>query len=127
MKKANTTLEVNGVKEEIKLTWASITLLNNLHPEGNLDLIAQALQGNMETFRNVINAGLLHTKKDYSFDQVEEAIDKAFSEGKITMTSILDILNEVVLEHPFYKGMVERMLNASPESKDSLAILQGKK
>lgn len=117
------TFEINGKEHELKLTYASVKRLNNVHEGGSFELIGKAMQGDFETFPHIIHAGLLHTGEDYSFKTVEEAIEQAFADEKISLDDIIKISNEVVTQSFFYKPTVTKLTKQNPEMKKALEQL----
>lgn len=120
------TFEINGETHELKLTWNTVLQLNDMYPGGSFEIIGLAIQGDMTAYTRVVFAALKHTGKGYSLNQVEDAIGELFDNGKISMTDVLNTLNDVFLENHFYKALVDRMLSESPEVKATLDKLRGK-
>lgn len=120
------TFEINGETHELKLTWNAVSQLNEMYSGGSFELIGRAIQGDMTAYTRVVFAALKHTGKGYSLNQVEDAIGELFENGKVSMTDVLNTLNNVFLENHYYKGLVERMLSENPEVKSTLDKLRGK-
>lgn len=120
------TFEINGETHELRLTWSAVSQLNDMYSGGSFELIGLALQGDMTAYTRVIYAALKHTDKGYSLEQVEEAIGVLFDKGKVSITDVLNTLNDVFLENNFYKGLVDKMFAESPETKEMLDKLRGK-
>ena len=120
------TFEINGETHELKLTWNAVSQLNDMYSGGSFELIGRALQGDMTAYTRVLFAALKHTGKDYSLNQVEQAIGESFDKGKVSIPDVLNTLNDVFLENHFYKGLVDKMLAESPDTKAMLDKLRGK-
>jgi len=121
-----TKFQIKGKEHELKLTFSAIKTLNGSSDGGVYQLIGKALMGDIELYGQVVHAGLLHTGEGYSMIDVEEAIDAAFERGDVNMDVVNDTIQRGVLENPFYKSTVEKLLANSPEAKSALETIRGK-
>lgn len=117
--------EIKGKEHELKLTWDSVKRLHAMQEGGALGLVGKALMGDDDTYSNVIYTGLLHTGEGYTLEEVNAAIEESFQNGKLGMSSVIDTLHTVVLENPYYKSTVDKMLDQQPGTKQALATMRG--
>ncbi len=117
---------IEGEAHELKLNWESMKQLNKMYGDGQFQLIGSALTGDLETYSRIIYAGLIHTNKDYTVYQVEDAINEAFESGKITLSELYDTIYTVLLDNPFYKATVDKMIGKSSEVKEALEMVRGR-
>lgn len=115
--------EIKGKEEEIKITLQSIKYLNGLNENGAFEFIQKALSGDLDTYIDVMFAGLFHTKKGYKKDDVEEAIDAKITEEKLDLSTINSTLYGLVSDHFFYKATLDKMFAENPEAKVELEKL----
>lgn len=115
--------EIKGKEEEIKITLNSIKYLNGLNENGAFEFIQKALSGDLETYVDVIFAGLFHTKKGYKKEDVEEAIDEKIANEELDLATINATLYGLVSEHFFYKATLDKMFKENPEAKEELEKL----
>jgi hypothetical protein len=112
--------EVNGKEFELKLTFASVKYLDSLFDGGSLGLIGKAIAGDLDTFTQIVHAGLFHTGENISFSDVEKAIENAFESEKLDMDYVLKTSNEVVAESFFYKKIVTKLVAKNPEAMEQM-------
>lgn len=117
------TFEINGKEYELKITYAAVKRLNNVHEGGSFELIGKAMQGDFDTFPHIIHAGLLHTGENFAFKDVEQAIEEAVEAEKLSLDDILRLSNEVVTNSFFYKPTVDKLTKKNPEMKKALEEL----
>lgn len=117
------TFEINGKEYELKLTFKAVRHLNGLYEGGAYALIGKALMGDLDTFINIVHAGLLHTGENFKLKDVEGAIQQLFDEEKLDQDTITKISNEVVTESFFYKKTVDKLLRDNPQAKKALETL----
>lgn len=116
--------EVAGKEYDLKLTFASVKHLNGLLQGGSLELIGRAMTGDLDTFVNIVHAGLFHTGENFSLKAIEKAVEEAFEAEKIDMDYVLKVSNEVVTDSFFYKKTVEKLLKNDPKAAKELANLR---
>lgn len=119
------TFTIKGKEHELKLSFKSIKILSSLQEGGAFGLVAKAMMGDDETYSNLIYAGLLHTDEDYSMLDVEDAIEELFEQGKLDIMLVLETLHKMILEHPYFKETVERILTDDPNAKEALEKFRG--
>ncbi|MDQ0270721.1 tail assembly chaperone [Cytobacillus purgationiresistens] len=107
--------EVGQKEYELKLGFKSVKHLEGLYEGGSLGFVGVAMSGSLEVFADVIHAGLFHTGESLSKETVEQAIEKAFNDGKIDLEYIHKTINEVVLESFFFAKVVKNMKAKNPE------------
>lgn len=107
--------EVEGKEYELKLNFKAVRHLEGLYEGGSLGFVGTAMTGSLDVFANVIHASLFHTGENFSKGVVESAIEKAFDEGKIDLSYVFEIINEVVLESFFFAKVVTNMKAKEPE------------
>lgn len=115
--------EIKGKEEEIKITLKSIKYLNGLNENGAFEFIQKSLSGDLETYIDVIFAGLFHTKKGYKKADVEKAIDEQIEAEKLDLNTINATLYGLVSDHFFYKATLDKMFAENPEAKKELEKL----
>ncbi|MDR4318675.1 Phage protein [Niallia circulans] len=117
--------EVEGKEYEVKLTFASVRHLGSLYDGGALELIGRAMTGDLDTFANIVHAGLFHTGENFSLKKIEEAIEKAFESEQLDMDAILKISNEVVVESFFFKKTVAKLAKKDPKTFEMMKEILG--
>ncbi|MBS4195328.1 tail assembly chaperone [Lederbergia citri] len=117
------TFEINGKEYELKITYAAVKRLNNVHEGGSFELIGKAIAGDFETFPHIVHAGLLHTGENFSFATIETAIEEAIENEKLSLDDVMRISNEVVTQSFFYKPTVDKLTKKNPEMKKALEEL----
>lgn len=117
------TFEINGKEYELKLTFKAVRHLNSLYEGGAYALIGKALMGDIDTFINIVHAGLLHTGENFKLKDVECAIQQLFDEERLDQDTITKISNEVVSESFFYKKTIDKLLKDNPQAKKALETL----
>lgn len=117
------TFEINGKEYELKITYAAVKRLNNVHEGGSFELIGKAMQGDFETFPHIIHAGLLHTGENFAFKDIEKAIEEAVENERLSLDAIIKLSNEVITNSFFYKPTVDKLSKQNPEMKKALEQL----
>lgn len=117
--------EINGKEYELKLNFKAVRHLNSLYQGGAYELIGKAMLGDLDTFINIVHAGLLHTGENFKLKDVENAIEKLFEEEKLDQDEITRISNEVVTNSFFYKPTVEKLTKKNPQAKQALDLILG--
>lgn len=112
--------EINGKEHEVKLGFKAIKYLNSLHEGGAFEFIHKALSGDIETYIEVVFAGLFHTEEGYRKADVEEAVDKLIMDEKLDLDTINSTLYGVVSDHFFYQKTLNKMFKDNPEAKKEL-------
>lgn len=116
--------EINNEEHEIKLTLDSIKYLNSRDEEGGaFAFIQRAISGDLDTYVDIIFAGLFHTEKGYTRKDIEKAIDEGIMNEKIDLSEINATCYGVVSESFFYKKTLNKMFKNDPEAKAQLEDL----
>jgi len=115
-----TNFEINGKEYELKLTFPSIKYLNGLYNGGSYELLGKVMMGDLETFIKIVYAGLLHTCENFKLKDVENVVSELIEQGKLSQNTITKILNEVVVNHPFYKDTVDKLLQDNKQAKEAM-------
>lgn len=115
-----TMFEIQGKEYELKLNLQSIKYLNSAFANGAYDLIGKCLMGDFETFELVVKAGLFHTKKGFTPEDIEEAIGEYIEAEKLDMDKMVKIMNAVVVNSFFYKKTVNKILKVDPQAKEMM-------
>src|SRR5690606_24390804 len=114
------TFEIGGKEYELKLNYAAVKRLNNVHEGGSFELIGKAMQGDFETFPHIVHAALLHTGENFTLQTVEDAIGELVENEKLTLDDIMRLSNEVITQSFFYKPTVDKLAKQNPEMKKAL-------
>ena len=117
--------KIKGKEHELKLSWGASKRLHSMIEGGAFGLVGKAVMGDDETYAYVVFAGLMHTGEDYSLEDVNEAIDEAFQSGKLRMSDVINTLHSFILENPYYKTTVDKLLEADPKAKDAIDKIRG--
>jgi len=118
------TFEINGKEYELKLTYQSISLLNSYTENNNpMEIVGQAMQGDLEFFPKIIHAALLHTGENFPLKTIEHAIEDKISNEEIDFLDIMEIGYEVVANSFFYARIVDKSLAENPQAKEQLEKL----
>ncbi|MDF1510767.1 tail assembly chaperone [Robertmurraya sp. DFI.2.37] len=112
--------EIDGKEYELKLTYKAVKYLDGLHEGGALALVGRALQGDLDTFTNVVHAGLLHTGENFAKEKVELALEEAFEAEKLDYETVHKTVNEVLLDSFFYRKIVANLKAQNPEAFEQL-------
>jgi len=115
--------EINNEEHEIKLTLESIKYLNSRNSGGAFEFIQKAISGDLDTYVDIVFAGLFHTEKGFKKKDVEAAIDEGIANEKIDLSEINSTCYGVVSESFFYKKTVNKMFESDPEAKKELEKL----
>ncbi|MHC8516771.1 tail assembly chaperone [Sporosarcina sp. ITBMC105] len=114
------TFEINGKEYELKIDLKAAQYLNSIYDGGSFDVIGKAMMGDLDLFPHIIHAGLRHTKENFSFAQVEEAIVDATANEKLDLDGILKLSNEVITQSFFYKKTVEKLLKDNKQARKAI-------
>ncbi|MCG7345307.1 tail assembly chaperone [Sporosarcina sp. ACRSL] len=114
------TFTIGEKEHELKLTYAGVKKLNAIHEGGSFELIGKAMMGDLDTFPHIIQAALLHTGENYTFAQIERAIDEAIEGERLDMNDILRLSNEVITQSFFYKATVTKLMSKDKKAKAAL-------
>ena len=117
------TFKINGKEYELKITYAAVKRLNNVHEGGSFELIGKAMQGDFDTFPHIIHAALLHTDEKFTLKAVEDAIGELIENEKLSFDDIMRLSNEVITNSFFYKPTVDKLTKKNPEMKKALEEL----
>lgn len=115
--------EIDGKEYELKMTFKSVQHLNSLYEGGALMVIGNAFMQDLNLFTHVIHAALFHTKENFSFKKIEEEIEARFDAEELSMEYIQKVLNSMVLEHFFYRKMVEKFKKTDKKMAAALEML----
>ncbi|MFS0562624.1 tail assembly chaperone [Terribacillus sp. 179-K 1B1 HS] len=114
---------IKGEEHEIKLNLDAIKYLSGLNEGAAMALIGKALVGDIETYENIIYAGLFHTGKGFTKKDVQAEIEKAIEEERLDLDEINRTCYAVVADNFFYKKTVERMFKDDPKAKAQIEKL----
>lgn len=115
---------VIGDKEyELKLTYESVKYLSGLYEGGAMGVIGEALKGDLDTFEQIVHAGLFHAKERYTLKAIQKAIAVGFDKGLIDLNYVLKTGKAVVVDSFFFKTTVEKVLKDDPEALKALENL----
>lgn len=117
------TFVVNDKEHELKLTLKGVKYLNGLYDGGGFMLIQKAISGDIDTYVDVIFAGLMHTEEGYKRKTVEEAIDKAIEEERLDLDSINRTMYSIVVDSFFYKKTMEKLFQNDKDAKKQIEKL----
>lgn len=112
--------EIKGKEYELKLTFESVKRLNGLYDGGAYELIGKAMMGDIETFVQIVHAGLLHTGEKFTLKDVEARIVELFEAEQIDQDAITKVANEVVTNSFFYKKMVDKLMADNTQAKAAI-------
>ena len=112
--------EIKGKEHELKITLASVKYLNGVKEGGAFSLIHSAITGDIETFIDIVFAGLFHTNEGYRKADVEEAIEQLIVEEKLDLDTINKTSYGVMAESFFYKATFNKMFATDPEAKKQI-------
>lgn len=115
--------EIKGKEYELKLTYKSVKRLNKAFEGGSFELIGRAVQGDLDALPIILHAGLLHTDENFTKADVEQAIEQAIEQEKLSFDGIIKLTNEVVTDSFFYRPTVEKLTKNNPEMKKALEQL----
>lgn len=115
--------EVEGKEYELKMTFKSVQHLNGLYQGGAMEVIGKAFLQDLELFTRIVHAALFHTQMNFSYKTIEEEVEKKFDAEQLTTEYIQDVLNAMVLDHFFYRQMVEKVKKADKRMEAALDIL----
>jgi len=117
--------EINDKEYELKLTYKAIKHLNGLFDGGSYELIGKAMQGDIESFPQIVHAGLFHTKENITLKAVDTRIEELIDNGELSQEGIAKISDEVVTQSFFFKATVDKLMKNNPEMKTALEQLRG--
>ena len=111
---------INGKEHELKLTYKGVKYLNGIVGGNALEVVGQALQGDLDLFPHVISAALKHTEENYTLEDVEKAIEIALEEERLDFLGIMKLSNEVIGESFFYKAILTKTMAENKDAKKAL-------
>lgn len=117
------TFEIKGKEHELKLDLQSVKYLNGREEGGAFAFIAKAIQGDIDTFIDILYAGLFHTKEGYKKKDIVDAVDTGIAEESIDLDYINSTSYGVVADSFFYKKAVNKMFATDPEAKKQIETL----
>lgn len=115
--------EIKGEEHELKLDLRSVKYLNGLYDGGAFMLIQKAISGDIDTFIDIVHAGLFHTKKGFKRKDIEEAIDKGIEEERIDLSYVNKVSYGVVAESFFYESTVNKIFQNDKKAKEQIEQL----
>lgn len=115
--------EIKGEEHELKLDLKAIQHLNGLYQGNGYGLIQRALVGDIDTYIEVVYAGLFHTGKGFKKSDVTKEIEKAIAEEKLDLYEINKTCYAVVADNFFYKKIVDKMLSKDPNARKQIEEL----
>lgn len=115
-----TIFEINDREYEVKLTLQSIKYLNGLSNGGAYELVGKVLAGDINTFENIIYAGLFHTGENIKKKDVQNAIEEKIENQEINLKYMHKTGHHLVAEHFFFEETVSDMMKQNPEVKKQL-------
>jgi|SRR5690625_127839 len=117
------TFVINDQEHELKLTLKSVKYLNGLHDGGAFILLQRVITGDIDTYVDVVFAGLMHTGKGFSRKTIEKAIDKAIENEELDLDGINKTMYHVVADSFFYRGTIEKMFEGDEQAREDLKTL----
>lgn len=115
--------EINGEEYELKITLDGVKYLNKLFDGGAFVLIQNAISGDIDTFINIVHAGLFHTKKNFKKADIETAVEKGIEDETIDLDYINRTSYGVVAESFFYKKTIDKIFADDPSAKTQIEKL----
>lgn len=111
--------EIGGKQYELKLTYKGAKHLTA--ERGNpLEVVGKAMQGDLDLFPHIVHACLIGQGEQYTFADVEQAVEDALENERLDLLGIMRVSNEVVTESFFYKALVEKMMAGNKDAKKEL-------
>lgn len=101
--------EVNDEVYEVKLTFESIKYLNGKDEGGAFAFIQKALSGDLDTYVDIIFAGLFHTEKGFTRKDIEKAVEEGIINEQIDLAEVNSTCYGIVSESFFYKQTFRKM------------------
>ena len=115
--------KINGKEYELKLTLSAVKYLNGKHDGGGFGLIQNALTGDVDTYIDIIYAGLMHTGENFTRKDVEKALDEMITNEELDLDEMNRTTYEIVAESFFYKKTVEKVFKEDKEIKKQIETL----
>lgn len=116
--------ELNGKEYDLKLTYESVKHLNKTVEGGSLGLVGKAMMGDIDVFANIVHAGLFHHGQNFSFKEVEAAIEESILNEKLDSHDVFTLSNEVVTDSFFYRNQAKKLLADNPQAVEALEKLK---
>lgn len=117
------TFKIKGEEHPLLLNFTAVKYLNDIYEGGTFELIGKALMGDLDTFPELVYAGLRYTPEAYEIYDIEEALDEAVLSGELSFKDILRMSNQLVAENSFYKSTVDNLLKQDKGAKKAIADL----
>lgn len=114
------TFEINNEEHELKLDLKSVQYLNGLHEGGAFVLIQKAIQGDIDTFIEIVYAGLFHVNGGIKKKDILKAVEEGIANEKTDLDYINSTSYGVVAESFFYKRTVDKMFKNDPDAKKQI-------
>lgn len=118
-----TTFEINDKEYELRLDLKGVKYLNGLYEGGAYLLIQKALSGDIDTYIEVIYAGLFHTGDNVRKKNIEKRVNELIAEEQLDLDEINRTMYKVVVDNFFYRRTVEKMFAADPGAKKQIENL----
>lgn len=115
--------EIKGEEHEVRLDFKAIQHLNSLYQGNGYGLIQRALSGDIDTYIEIINAGLFHTGKGFKKSDVAKEVEAAVMEERLDMFDINKTCYAVVSENFFYKKILEKVILKDPSARKQIESL----
>lgn|SRR5699024_678253 len=112
--------EIKDEEHELKIDLESVKYLNGLYEGGAFTLIQKAIQGDIDTFIEIVYAGLFHTKKGFKKKDIVKAVEDGIANEQIDLDFINSTSYGVVADSFFYKKTVDKMFKNEPEAKKQI-------
>jgi hypothetical protein len=117
------TFVIKGEEHELKLTLKAVQHLNGLYEGNAFGLIQRALTGDIDTYVEVVFAGLFHTEKGFKKADVTNEIEQSIEAEKLDLDQVNRTCYAVVADSFFYKKTVEKMLSKDPKARKQIEEL----
>ena len=108
--------EIDGKEYDLKLNFKAISDINKKY-DSALDFVGQVMQGDFDTFIDVIYYGLYHTGEGFKRKDIAKEIEQKFENEELDLDYILVTGNEVVTDNFFFRKTVNKMMDSDPEMK----------
>lgn len=104
------TFKIGDKEYELKLTFDSINYLNSVAEGGALSLVGKVFTGDLDTYVDIVCAGLMHTGENFSRSKLKEQIESQIENEELDLDKIMRDGNVVVSNSFFYKKTVNKLL-----------------
>ncbi|HET6528953.1 MAG TPA: tail assembly chaperone [Balneolaceae bacterium] len=114
--------EIDGKEYELKLDFKAVSEINKKY-DSALEFVGEVMQGNFNSFIDVVYYGLYHAGKGFSRKQIEKDVEQKFEAEQLDLDFILKTGNEVVADNFFFRKTVKKMMNQDPEAQKQFEAL----